>query len=568
MISLVSIACIVKNESEKIVSTLKPFVDKKFKNILVLDTGSTDDTCDKISELSSNITIKHTKFINFSQARNKALDLVKEEFTDSKFVLMIDCEWYCNNLDYLIYFCINNIDTLFDQFNVDILIDGNTLNSMSCLFRISGNSRYKGGIHEIAHGIFGGSVPEFRINVNQTEYGLEKTRKRNLEFDIPFFLALETRTDEETFYLAQSYHNIQDYENACIYYYELVNNRKKFLYIANYRLGEIFFLNEGYDTALSFYYRAILDNPKRFEPYLKIAQIFNGEAKYGMAKIAYGLSLPDVNKIFIDYKGYTYHRYVELIKGCLNVKKYSEGLEVLNSYKIDNKTTELTEELTFYESLLKRKIVILILTSPGYEEYNRIMESYLSSFEIEFYFYSYSSQYTEITKVEHNIYIPGEETFIPGILNKTIDVLKMFQDYDYVMRLNSTTFVDLNKVVFGNESYTFNPRNNIDYYGYMNSVSLSQNDKYGVTEDFLEQYGSFPFVSGKCIILSREAIKYYLSNQINITVMDDISLALSFKDKYKIEHFNSVSDSVNSEVVMTICTSVEMMEEVIKIYEL
>lgn len=568
MISLLSITCIVKNESEKIVSTLKPFVDKKFKNILVLDTGSTDDTCDKISELSSNILIKHTKFIDFSQSRNKALDLVKETFTDSKFVLMIDCEWYCNNLDNLIYFCLNNIDTQYDQFNIDILIDGNILNSMSCLFRIEGNSKYKGGIHEIAHGIFGGSVPDFRIDVNQTEYGLEKTRKRNLEFDIPYLLTLENRTDEEIFYLAQSYQNIEDYENACVYYHELINKRKNFLYIANYRLGEIFFFNECYDTALLFYYRAIIDSPKRFEPYLRIAQLFNDKVKYEMAKIAYGLSLPDINKIFIDYKGYTYHRYVELIKGCLNIKKYSEGLEVLNSYRIDNKITELTEELTFYESLLKRRIVILILTSPGYEEYNRIMESYLNNFEIEFYFYCYSSQYTEIKIIEHNIYIPGEETFIPGILNKTIDVLKMFQDYDYVIRLNSTTFINLNKLSLGNENFSCKTRNNTDYYGYMNSISLNQNDKYGVTYNFLEKYGSFAFVSGKCIILSKNAIKYYLSNEINMKVMDDISLALSFKDKYKVEHINSFSDSVNSEVIMTICNNIEIMKESIKLCEL
>lgn len=560
MSSLIAIVCMVKNEAEKIHDTLLPFIKYGFKNILVNDTGSEDNTCDKIRSLSKDIIIGHSIFSGYSNSRNLTLEMAKETFEEAKFILMIDCEWYVKNLDSLVKFCNDNIDSTDDCFNIKIYIDG-VMNLLPCLIRIDSNCKYEGDLHEIFKGKCTMTVPDLRIDVIQTKYGIEKTCKRNIEFDIPYYLSKENRTDEDTFFLAQSYHNVKDYDNAIKYYNELIFDRKKYQYIAHYRIGEIAFLNKIYEMAIEQYLGAILQDHKRCEPYVRLAQILQFSHKYDFAKMALSKDIPTENVLFLESDCYDYYKYLEFAKGCLNVKRYKEGLSVIGKYMENNK--ELNYEMKTLKELLSRKIVILILTSPGYEEYNKIMESYLSNFDLEFFFYSFSEEYSELKIDGHHIFIPGKETFIPGILQKTIDVFKLFSNYDYILRLNATTFIDLTKVSFGNESLSEEVKLNYDYYGYLNSVSLDENPEYGVTKEFLEKHGSFPFVSGKCIILSKKAVNEFLTSNINYDVMDDISIALSLKSFYTVGNKNSFSEEVNNISVITICSSVEIMQNAV-----
>ena len=227
--------------------------------------------------------------------------------------------------------------------------------------------------------------------------------------------------------------------------------------------------------------------------------------------------------VFIDLRIYDYERYIEYCKGCIINKQFKEGLSILNKYLPEN------EETNLLRIQLSRKIIILILNSPGYEKQNNIMREYLSKFDIKFYFYSYSIESDEI--IDDQIFIKGEETFIPGILNKTIKVFQMFKSYDYIIRLNASTMIDLTKVDFDN-------RENGDYFGYLNSISVDLNEKYGITQDFLNKNGSIPFVSGKCIILSKKAIKILLESEIDYTIMDDIAISLALHKHFPIEHTN------------------------------
>lgn len=581
MESQIVITAIVKNESEKIQDTLRPFLKYGFTKILILDTGSEDDTCNKIRELSSNIIIGHSEFKNFKYSRNMALTMCRDTFTDCKFIYMVDCEWYSSPFETLVKFCFDNSDTEYDCFEINIIIDKKEMNKIKCLFRFDGESEYEGDLHEQATGICGGLVPNFFINVDQTEYGLKKTKQRNIEFDIPYYLDLLSQnklTDNQMFLFAQTYHNIREYDNAIKYYNELIK-RGKFLYMCYYRIGEICFINHNYDIAIAYYSKAIQEDHTRCEPYVKLSQLMYGYDKYTIAEIAYSKSIIP-NKSLVEIDCYTYYRYLEMIRACIGIKKYNKGLEVFNQYCKDSKINEfdVNSEMFFYRQLLKRKIVILILSSPGYEDYNNLMREYLSKFDIEFYFYSYSREYKDITIIHNHIYIPGEETFIPGILEKTIKVFRMFSHYDYIIRLNSTTFIDMSKLEIGIENYydyleylktgISNNRSNFNYYGYLNSISLNENPEYGVTKQFLEKNnGGFPFVSGKCIILSKEAVNIFLQGEIDRTVMDDISIALSMNNhmkvcnnNYKINQLNSFSNKSNDSV-MVICTNIETMKE-------
>lgn len=544
MNKLIVITGIVKNESEKVKTTYNPFIDL-FENICIVDTGSDDDTVSKINQISERIKIGHTVFKNFSQSRNVALMMCREEYSESKFIFMIDAEWKVNGIDKLIKFSDENQDSDADYYQINCIIDNETMINIGCFIKLNGNSIYEKCIHETPTGKCGGTIPDVYIYVEQSKYGLEKTKNRNLTFDIPYYLS-KKRTSMETFFLAQAYHNIKDYENAIKYYSEIIT-KNEYIYLCNYRIGEIYFVTEQYDTALFNYFQAIINDNRRCEPYLRIAQIFSGKNKYDMAKIAFEKGDVICDCHFIDISIYFYHRYIEMMKACLAMKKYKEGLCIYQQYLNDRnlKDDEVSQEILFYKRKLERKAVILILTSPGYEKFNEVMEIYLKNFDIEFYFYSFADV-KHITKVGNYIQIPGKETFIPGILDKTLVVLRMFSDYDYIIRLNSTTFIDLTRVTFGIEDYNkylSKPNENSDYYGYYSSIDLRENEKYGVTKDFLSKNGSFPFISGKCIVLSKNAVEHFLYNEIDRDVMDDISIALSLKDKYPIIHNISFGDN-------------------------
>lgn len=566
---------IVKNEEEKVIETFKPFIDNGFDKILIVDTGSDDRTVSLLSNLSSNIKIGHTVFESFSHARNVALMMCRDEYPECKFCLMCDAEWYVKNLDDLVKFCQDNADTTADYFNVNI-IDGDVLVQIPALINLQSQTKYTDMVHERPIGLCGGVVPKFFIYSNRTDYGATKTEVRNKSLDIPYYLGKE-RDNRDTFFLAQAYHNIKDYSNAILYYIELISD-KDFSYVSHYRIGEIFFVMGQYEMALCQYIKASDEDSTRGEPYLRIAQLTEGVTKYNAAKHAYDLMSKIVSVPFFDISFSVYYRYLEMMKACLSMKKYKEGLEYYDAYCKEQKIRDedINPEIFFYMKLLKRKIVILIMTSPGYEAYNLIMSKYLDNFDIEYYFYSYSEDVTEFTISGHQIYIPGKETFIPGILEKTIAVFRKFSDYDYIIRLNATTFIDLTKVKLGNESYKKYIDNTKStthhYYGYLTSKSLSVNEDYGVTETFIKENGSFPFVSGKCIILSNEAVNYFLSHSINRRVMDDVSIALSLKSQYPITfnqsfcNIETVKENPNS--IMCICSSPIEMEKFTEMYNI
>lgn len=344
MISNIVITAIVKNESEKIKETFQIFVEKGFSNICIIDTGSDDDTCQQIKNLSEDIIIGHCEFICFSQARNVTLKICREEFKDSKFIFMCGVEWYVKNIDTLIEFCNKNEDTKYDYFDINIIDEISSI-QVGCLIKLNGLSKYEEFVHERLSGKCGGVLPNFFIHSSKTKYGVEKTKNRQITSDIPYYLSIK-RTPRDTFFLAQSYHNIKDYDNAIKYYKELIESGN-FLFLCHYRIGEINFITKKYNDALFDYFNASLFDPDRCEPYLRIAQLSIDELKYDMAKIAFEKSKIINICPFVDISIYKYYRYLEMIKACINNKKYNEGKQILKLYceEMKVKENEISQEL-------------------------------------------------------------------------------------------------------------------------------------------------------------------------------------------------------------------------------
>ncbi len=170
------------------------------------------------------------------------------------------------------------------------------------------------------------------------------------------------------------------------------------------------------------------------------------------------------------------------------------------------------------------KILNLILFSES-KEYN-IMRNYIRRINnkqnIEYYFYMYNEELEDEYKIEGDmIYIRGKETFIPGILEKTIKVLEIMKDrdYDYIIRSNASTIVNFRLLKEKMEEI----KNEIN------------NDYVGVYKIYIKEL-DIEFVTGTNIILSKKLVKYIIDNKekIDYELIDDISIGKLMKDKFKI----------------------------------
>jgi hypothetical protein len=95
------------------------------------------------------------------------------------------------------------------------------------------------------------------------------------------------------------------------------------------------------------------------------------------------------------------------------------------------------------------KIIVLVLThnDPLYNFFDRIKEKYLKSKNIEFKFL-YNSVDMSLNDLKANkINYYTDEGPIPAMLKKFIDFIKQNRDYDYVIRVNSSTFINIDKII-------------------------------------------------------------------------------------------------------------------------
>ena len=93
MKNAITVNMIVKDESASILKTLNSIKD--FADILVvMDTGSTDDTISKIEKFCDRVKmtlyLTHGTFLNFEQARNDALMFAESWDNVNGYILILD----------------------------------------------------------------------------------------------------------------------------------------------------------------------------------------------------------------------------------------------------------------------------------------------------------------------------------------------------------------------------------------------------------------------------------------------------------------------------------------------
>jgi hypothetical protein len=170
------------------------------------------------------------------------------------------------------------------------------------------------------------------------------------------------------------------------------------------------------------------------------------------------------------------------------------------------------------------KILNLILYSendPAYPRMREVLQDHNRRYSyVQTLFYIYDPT----LKTDHDISgdllrIRGVETYVPGILNKTLEAIRITQswDYDILVRTNISTIVDFSGLV----GYCSDP----GFFAGGPMGALFQIDPAGGIFD--SRFNGCNIILGWCMVLSRAAISLLLEKRqfIDTSVIDDVSIS-------------------------------------------
>lgn len=180
------------------------------------------------------------------------------------------------------------------------------------------------------------------------------------------------------------------------------------------------------------------------------------------------------------------------------------------------------------------KTLILIIATDNlnaYKELQKVWEAYMNKDpdHFEVYFMRADPELKESFSVKRNeITVKTEESFVPGIVNKTIMSLEAMasrlDEFDYVIRTNLSSFFPFDNLL---KYLNKLPRENC-YAG----IALYQPKELGLPPGF----DLVPFVSGAGIIWSKDVAKMLIDGHAEYNVYkkdtpDDVFLGLFFQEK-------------------------------------
>jgi len=350
---LLTVVIMVKDEANVIIPTLKPFVDGGIKSFLVLDTGSTDGTQEIVMRYFKENNINHAyiveePFVDFATSRNRALDLAEEIFVNNTFLLMLDAEWYINNVEELINFCKKHQNYIAPYCTGScylmrlLTMQDNINNYVPRLFRQGYKSRYVGVVHESIPENASGVLPDsVYFEYKPQQYGKEKSQAR---FARDYTLLKKSHENDPSnlrtlFYLGQTCQFMDDWEQAIFYYQKRLDQgpASDEKYLAAYRIACAIehIVAESYkkgtsthyteEDAVNYYLQAYLISPFRAEPLFRIACYYIRHKQHAIgylfAKRAVDLPYPP-STLFVEKSLYDYLRYDILGQCALYVGEY------------------------------------------------------------------------------------------------------------------------------------------------------------------------------------------------------------------------------------------------------
>jgi tetratricopeptide (TPR) repeat protein len=336
---LLVVTIMVKNEEHVMEKTLLPFLELHDSRIgyLILDTGSTDNTVqttlDIFQKYNARGFVAEKAFVNFAVSRNDAIKFAEEKFPYAGFLLMIDAEWYMQNVSELLDFCEEYKYHAESSFLLKIGNKGFE-NFLPRLFKANKGLHFEGVVHEYLNTASSVKLPgSVNAIYDPSARGREQSQNR-WKRDAKLLYDEHKRNPEDprtTFYLAQTYACLGDLENAS-YWYKFRTQQQGWdqeNYMAFYRLAGIYEALNDWPNALYNYLKAYSMRPWRVEPLVVVGLHYLREQNFVLsfmfAKQAVGVVPRPTEVLFVDKVFYDFTRYDLLGMAAWYVGEYEIG---------------------------------------------------------------------------------------------------------------------------------------------------------------------------------------------------------------------------------------------------
>ncbi len=355
------LAMMVKTESARILVSIGSVIDI-MDSIIIFDTGSTDDTVEKIKNFCNEKKVKcfvleekvNPLDFDFSENRNKCL-----KFADNKadYLLLLDSNDELKSPKEFREFIDNDTSEHPGFYALQSWWDGITLNEYYNVRIIKTGQKweFKDPIHEYI------ICPKMKISmecIGKTPFVVYQDRtkdddksKNRFPRDKRWFIKLikkEPNSARYNFYFAQTLLCLGEKYLAYRYYknrtriYDFIEE----IYHSNFHCGSIGqSLGHSWESCLDFYLKAFSTmKPGRVEPILEIAKYYieKKELKtaYSYMKMCIELPYPEKCMLFVNKRAYSYQRYHLMGKIVVDILEESDPSNMKEKLEIGKNVLE------------------------------------------------------------------------------------------------------------------------------------------------------------------------------------------------------------------------------------
>lgn len=318
---LLAVVLMVKNEGPVIQATLEPYLKGGVTSVVILDTGSTDDTIQKAREILKKYRVDgyifEQPFVDFATSRNYAIQCAEEVLPNAVFFLMPDAEWYMHNVSGLLDYCASIAN---QQILSCVVRIGNDYQSFYTprLFRAHCGVCFEGVVHEVLNNVSYIQVPhDIYFELKVSPEGHKKSYNRWFR-DRDLLLAENEKNPNNPrtlFYLAQTCSCIGDHEEAAFWYEKRCETPgwDEENYMARYRLAQVYEAMNDWQSALQNYLLAYDMRRSRAEPLIAIAQHYWNTGNYPLcyvfSKASLEIPCPEHDLLSVEKQLYDCTRY-------------------------------------------------------------------------------------------------------------------------------------------------------------------------------------------------------------------------------------------------------------------
>jgi tetratricopeptide (TPR) repeat protein len=324
---------IVKDETAIIQNCLKsviPYIDY----YVICDTGSTDDTKEKIKSLMDSCgidgEIHDIEFRNFEYARNTALKLAHGSDGDFNYILLDDADMILEA----------NEENWKDSLQLDyyLVSQYNELSYHNVrIIKKNASSKYIGVTHEY---IDCAGEKGMLNSIKYKDLACGSSRKEKFERDAKLLLEGVEKEENQSlvtryyFYLGQTYFDMGEYKKAIKHYEERIKRGGwvEEVYFSMYRMGLSYKALGKEETMLHAFLEAYSYHPGRIETIYELSSYYRQKSKffpgYMFAKTACSMDLPEEDLLFVGKDIYEFRRWDELSICAYWVGMYEESKNI------------------------------------------------------------------------------------------------------------------------------------------------------------------------------------------------------------------------------------------------